>query len=547
MKTFHAIILLSLAILSTDLNAQRTAYLNVNNVSAGIGVGGNLFSTPDTFALLEVPKGSAIKPLFTSALWMTGFDNSNLLHCSANTFFANGFDFFDGPISANYNPAYDAFYNRVFKITKSQIQSHTAHAFPISSTQVDASILYWPSIGNPYVLADYSVSINSPLAPFFDTDGDNLYDPVKGDYPLICGEEGVFFVFNDDKAIHTETNGLGMKLEIRGMAEVFTDNSSSDIPFQKRAINNTVFVRYEIENKSLQNWQNFSLGFWEDPDLGCYNNDRVGCDTIRNLMFAYNGTSVDNDCGQLGYHQTRIAHGIEFLNSEMKIFGVFTGLGAAAAYSDPSTYVQYRSYETAHWNDGSPFTEGGLGHGGITPTNFLFPGSPNDTSAWSDVMSGLPSGDRRMFGTTEFHVDTFVQFNSGVTQTVDFAFIGSYDSTGTNLTVVDTLKRDADEVKAFYNNVILLCRANGLTGIENENNEKLSVSVYPNPTSSQFVVESVLKINALELLDLSGRIVWKKNVEARRTVVDVSCLQNGVYLLQAESEGKRVMKKVVIE
>lgn len=532
------------------LHAQSYVSLTANNVNAGIGLGGNLFSTPTNFGLFEVPKGSGIKPLYTAALWMTGLDNSMNLHCAGQTYFTNGVDYFDGPVAISYNSAYNSFYQRVFYVHKMEIDQHKASAFPVPVSDVANSIRYWPAKGNHYVTATYGVDITSRLAPFTDVDNDGLYDPAKGDYPLICGDEAIFFVFNDDKALHTETNGLGMKIEVRGLAEVFSDNFSTNLPYEKRALNNTVFVHYEIENKSSQNWNGFSLGLFEDPDVGCFNNDRVGCDTFRNLMFAHNGSTPDpaNNCnGAVGYGLVRVAHGIQFLNQKMKGFGYFTGAGANAAYSDPTNPIGFRNYLSSFWASGEPFTEGGLGHGGSVTTKHLFPGNPQDAAAWSDVTSGLPYGDRRMLGTTEFKDGANVQFTAGTTQTVDFAFITSYDSTAGIYTIVDTLKRDADEVKAFYNNVIVPSRANGSNGITNENEEGLNISIYPNPTSSQFVVEAALKMSSLELVDLSGRAVWKNNIETKRSVIDVSSLASGVYLLRIECKENRAVKKLVIE
>src|SRR5690606_10962442 len=129
-----------------------------------------------------------------------------------------------------------------------------------------------------------NVDISESLAPFVDVDQDGIYNPYKGDYPAICGDECIFFVFNDAKGPHKETGMPALYrlgFEVRGMAYVFYDSTTSQ---SKDVINNTVFVSYEIENKYHLDYSDFYLVLFEDCDLGCYNNDRVGCDTMRNLM-----------------------------------------------------------------------------------------------------------------------------------------------------------------------------------------------------------------------------------------------------------------------
>ncbi len=283
MKTHYAFfkMLLVAALTANSItgNAQHTVeFLNANNVNAGFGVGGNLFSQKDSFAinngssdsthwaLLWVPKDMNTRAMYTASLWMSGFDAGQNLHCAAQRYSFIGPEFYDGPLVANYDSAYDSFYKRVFKITRSQIAHHQSLGTVVIPSQIDSAILFWPGKGNPYVAANYGVTISSRLAPFVDMNGDGIYDPKHGDYPDICGEQAVFFVFNDDRGPHNQTTGDKLGVEVRGLAEVFVDYGSNR--FAKQAINNTVFVNYEVENKSANNYHDFYLGMFEDTDLG---------------------------------------------------------------------------------------------------------------------------------------------------------------------------------------------------------------------------------------------------------------------------------------
>ncbi len=292
---------LLLLITATTGKAQSLERLNANNVRAGIPTGGVLFFVTDSLpqsaqdtsvAMFEVPKGSGITAIFSSSIWMAGMDASNNLHCSAQRYTAD--NFFDGPLGQPVNQAYRNYYERVFKVTKAQLNTHLNLPKPVPNVQVDPDILLWPGKGNPHVLSAFGVNINNDLAPFIDVYPDGIYDPTMGDLPAICGEEAVFFVFNDVNGPAGST-GAALGVEIRGLVEEYVDNSLA-LPYEKRALNNTLFVRYEIENKSSNTYNDFYISQYEDMDLGCFANDRIGCDTVRNLMLGYNGTTPDNDC-----------------------------------------------------------------------------------------------------------------------------------------------------------------------------------------------------------------------------------------------------------
>ena len=191
------------------LSAQKIEYLNSNNINAGIGIGGNLFTGVDSLYAIsydasggvmwdqfEVPKGSGETEVYTAALWMCGQDSGGNEYGAANRYFDYGVDYYDGPISATYNTNYDKFYRRVFKVTKAQLGGFQNLSFPTTESQVDSSILYWPGKGNPSVLSDYQVNITGNLAPFMDVNHNGIYEPLLGDYPSITGDQNIFFVFN---------------------------------------------------------------------------------------------------------------------------------------------------------------------------------------------------------------------------------------------------------------------------------------------------------------------------------------------------------------
>ncbi len=554
------IIVATFTFIFCHLSAQHEVeFLNANNVNAGIGIGGNLFSRLDSatvvhdlsdpvnkWDLYEAPKGTNKKTVFTASLWLSALDGGSNAHCAAQTYKFHGGDFFDGPIADTYSADYDNYFKHVFKIMQSQINHYRTLVFPSNSDVIDSSILLWPGKGNTFVASIYGVNIASPLAPFVDVDNDGIYNPLNGDYPAICGNEAVFFVFNDERDLHQETNSLKIGVEVRGLAYVYIDSVDSGFLYEKRAINNTVFVQYDIENKSTNTYHDFYLALWEDPDIGCYNNDRIGCDTARNLMFAYNGTLVDFSCEeQPAYFPYRAAQGAVILNHNMSDFIYFVN-DPNGGQTDYFNCPALRNYETGFWSDGMPFTQGGTGYGGTQLTKFIFPGDPNDTMQWSDysIRSQLPAGDRRMAASIEP-----MDFSPGEIKHFDLAFTTAYDSTATFISIVDTLKRDADIVQAFYNNNIVPCRNELIsTGIHQINDDDdLNVLVFPNPSNSHITIEAGANIESLIMTDMTGRIILQQTINAKKATINVFAFAKGVYLLKLKSGNKWGIKKVVIE
>lgn len=59
----------------------------------------------------------------------------------------------------------------------------------MAAADVPQSIKFWPGKGNTE-LANIGYDMNQNLAPFFDYDLDGVYNPLKGDFPIIkdCSE-----------------------------------------------------------------------------------------------------------------------------------------------------------------------------------------------------------------------------------------------------------------------------------------------------------------------------------------------------------------------
>jgi hypothetical protein len=539
-KNLVAIIFITI---SGCLHAQIIEIVDANNFSAAVGIRGSTFGTEDTLynvfmPFSEVPKGAGSPTFSYSNLVISGIDENGKHHFAGNDLLFPLNRYLDGPIKSNYDSAYNSFFRRVFKITRIKVTQHQAMSVPVPENAIDPLIKYWPALGNPYIATRFGVIIESPLAPFVDVDGNNSYNPAMGDYPAFCGDQAIFSVFNDEHASHDSTAGSNhLGIEIRRLTEEFLLPGES---LSKNPVNNAVYVHYEIENKSANNFLDFYVSMVSDPDVGCFNNDAIGCDTNRHLAYAYNRTAFDNDCvGIKGYKNLHIATGVELLNERLSSFGYITNGGTFDLLNtDSSFYYALRG----RWADGVPYTVGGTGRGGTIPTKFIYPGTPTDLSTWSEVSAATQMGDRRFLA-----CNGPVVFAQGQVKTFDYAFFASYDSTSTAQAIVDTLRRDADIVQSFYNNTVVPCRAEISTAIGDVNNRLLQVMVYPNPASSQLVVQAPEVITTLQLTNLLGQVVFTAPGNSTKQVVDVSGMPKGIYLLKIKADVKEAVKKVVVE
>jgi hypothetical protein len=78
-----------------------------------------------------------------------------------------------------------------------------------------------------------------------------------------------------------------------------------------------------------------------------------------------------------------------------------------------------------------------------------------------------------------------------------------------------------------------------------------SIDVYPNPANSYFIVYNYAGVEnrKIELLDLNGRIVSRKNSSSLTSRIETGALSSGFYILNiTDSKGKIIRKqKMVIQ
>jgi hypothetical protein len=88
---------------------------------------------------------------------------------------------------------------------------------------------------------------------------------------------------------------------------------------------------------------------------------------------------------------------------------------------------------------------------------------------------------------------------------------------------------------------------NCTVGIEEEN-KKVLVDVYPNPTNEILNIElQENKDYHLTIADLQGKIIYQTTLTRQKSTVNVSGFADGIYLLTLQNEEQRTTVKVVVQ
>lgn len=454
----------------------------------------------------RIPKDQDAAAIYMMGLLAGGTDANGQLKAAMGDYTQS--DWFPGPIAGNYNdPSYVTNYgSSLWAMHKDLVDYHIAH-WQDAGYSPDPMLASWPGNGNT------ANGESHYLAPFADHDGDGIYNPFNGDYPLIRGDHALFSVINDGRNVHP-SGSEPIGLEVHALFYLY------DMP-ENEAVSQTTFMNFTLVNRGTQTLYDFHFGAMMDFDLGNYLDDYIGTMVSHNLAYAYNSDLNDEDAnGHPGYGVQPPAIGVTALNADLH----------SHVYIDPNTYPanahQFYNLLQARTSFGNVFLDDDGNQ-----TNFVY---TETEGGWNEGMAGNPPGDRR----TVISLPP-ITLAPNAAHCYDLAIVYGESNDGIIFDCVNNLAANTATVRSFYDQQAFPCFQE-VAGTEELSQEALAV--YPNP------VTDVLSINGVEsgnfrIATMDGKTVLTGTLA--NGSIDVSALNSGYYFVTIAANGMERIGKFV--
>ena len=412
--------------------------MDINNVRALLMTGGDMWwNIGEGVAAYEIPIGSGKSSQFAASCWIGGFDQQGQLKVAGQTYRQSGNDYWPGALNTNGKIAADTcvLWDHQWKVQKSTINKFIQN-YKIGASNAGAeyfTINTWPAAGNTNPKPGYGaigsdgtthlyLNPNFTYASFADLNGNGIYEPLKGEYPVLesngvksIPDELIWWVFNDAGNVKQMSLTASIGVEVQTSAFGY---ATQDF------LNNSTFCNYRVINRGALTMDSTYIAVWDDCDLGWYYDDYIGCDTSRGLGIQYNG---NNDDGQGGgfpvnsYGKNPPQVGLDYFQGPKRSINVTLPSGKdtveiqtlkmtnftyynndGSIIGNPNNGIQMYGYMTGTIIDGEHFSydyQGpgvpSKGYGSGPDVNFVFWGDAGNHSGWSECACNNNPGDRR--------------------------------------------------------------------------------------------------------------------------------------------------------
>lgn len=482
-------------------------------------------------------------------LWTSAHTPDGTLRVAVSQFgWYNSFtgDFWPGPLKDNGdpNPGWCPLFDRIWKISREQVEAFIADWE--DNQQLDNPlpevIASWPGSGNLYYLENYLVPLPiDDLAPFFDRNGNHIYEPLLGDYPLIKGDNALWKMINDNGGPHSESYAAPLKIQARIMAYTFDIN---DPLFPE-----PVFYEVSIKNKNPEPIQGFKTGIWMYNDWACPSWQRWTVQAGKNLACFFNlyypGDSCTTVPSPAFIEEWNYWHGLKLLRSPVEKDSVYHSQLSGVTYyrsngninpppgtTDPNIDIEYHRYLTNHWRDGSPFTYGGDGYQTGEPYPFVFPDPLIDSLGWSACTTEWPN--YWLYSLVNIPLGDFAP---GEKKSFDLAFF-RIPAPQPMCTEPGWLAWPGDLLQLFWENEVVAAVSEAPVTVP-------EVRIIPNPAFGEFTIHA-LDLLTWKVWNLQGMEMAEGN-EPQAATIRTDGWPEGMYFVEVlwEDGGRRIGKVVV--
>ena len=90
---------------------------------------------------------------------------------------------------------------------------------------------------------------------------------------------------------------------------------------------------------------------------------------------------------------------------------------------------------------------------------------------------------------------------------------------------------------------------NPASGISGDNNQKILPSIYPNPSTGQFILNNTSTNSnyEIEIYDVLGKHILNQNIIGEKQLIDLSNQTNGVYFIKMKFDSSTITKRIIIQ
>jgi len=519
---------LELGGLAMFASGSITGELDVNGVQTMYSPGLDFFRTSiygNTLGTSQFPRNSGLTTIFSAKPILAGVVNGAL---SVTSISDEPERYYQGPLAENYDALYGTRYGQLWEVTSDQIQHHQDNFSDLDYTMPTA-IRTWPANG---------ITENgepTSIAPFFDQNGNGVYEPSLGDHPSIRGDKAVYYILHDQEA-SGEQPGLGVDIHI--MHYAFVNSWDAYLA-------STVFTNIKYVNRTQTTYTNIMAGIYMDLDIGYWADDVVGCDTTLELAYGFNRDPVDSSPVPFNtYGDHPPAQGLTFLSTSLDAHVCWDGRGLPG-FEAPSVPGAIFNRMRGRSSSGSPVLDDS---GNQTP--HMFSGDPITGSGWVDLpgpVQSLYSSDQKQLAST-----WFPDLHPGDTICLDLAFVFARDISGDHLSSVTRLKERVDSLRTWWFSEQRTCTG-GYDWVTSQP-EKLAsedrMALFPVPASNRIWLDlpDVFESLTIRVLSSDGRMVRGPFARHhRRMEVDLSGLPSGLYLMQATGPQHQYTERFIVD
>lgn len=528
---------LTMAFATISLGSQAQS-LNQNNVNASLYDNGFFFTDSlNSVAGYEVPAGSGNHAIFSGSFWFGGPDVNGQMKMAAQRYAGSGNDYWGGPSTRHtpnewapndWSTIKDYFGQTSWTVTKAEIDYHVAN-YQSGTYVMPTDIANWPahgdtSLGNFEGMLPY-------IAPFVDVNNNGQYEPTLGDYPCIKGDAVTYIIMSDVGGFHSASSGEQVQMELHFMYYQY-----STIP----DLENTTFVDVEIVNMGNQTLYDTKAAFFLDADIGNAADDFVGTDTLRNMIYTYNGDNLDEtNGGALGYGVNPPALGLKVLSHNLD-HSIAYSIPNLYPYTGPNISLEYYNSMNGDWVDGSDQLDNNN-----QSTDYSYTGDPNTPGSWSENNIGNLPGDRRKIASTDLGTFNWDYSYGAVNRKkISYAFV--YARGTDNLNSVAELQATADVAQTVYDTQNSNCFDINFASVPE--NQIFNFTIQPNPNNGTFVIsaEDAFESATARIYDSAGKLVYVKDIHQGKTQINPG-LSPGMYYLELDTEISTGIQKFVVQ